>query len=136
MAKWGLKGSAQYRKTNREYQARWRRERPDEHRAYIRAWQKKNKKRIRQLDLLRRQQAKDTIIAAKDKPCGDCRRRYPAHVMDFDHVRGKKIANVSSGRFHSSMRGLLKEIAKCDVVCANCHRERTYQRRRRMEAFT
>jgi hypothetical protein len=47
--------------------------------------------------------------------------------MDFDHVRGEKQSNVASlvGMSASEER-LRAEIAKCDVVCANCHRERTY----------
>jgi hypothetical protein len=131
MAMWGARGSAQYRKTNREYQARYRREHPEERRAYIRHYHANNVDRIRRLDLARRQLAKDIIKETKNRPCADCRRRYPAYVMDFDHVRGKKIANISGGRFHSSIRGLRKEIAKCDVVCSNCHREREHQRRNR-----
>jgi hypothetical protein len=49
--------------------------------------------------------------------------------MDFDHVRGEKVANVSvlvAGG--ASRRRVLAEIAKCEVVCANCHRERTHGR--------
>jgi hypothetical protein len=52
-------------------------------------------------------------------------------VMDFDHREGeKKLSNVADLNFHrrTSLRKLLAEIAKCDVVCANCHRERTHQR--------
>lgn len=64
---------------------------------------------------------------AKAVPCADCGVRYEAVVMDFDHVRGVKRANVSllagSG---ASEEAILAEIAKCDVVCANCHRERTH----------
>lgn len=49
--------------------------------------------------------------------------------MDFDHVSGQKKFNLSAAA--NKMRSLMAvedEIAKCEVVCANCHRERTYRR--------
>lgn len=129
MSKWGAKGSAQYRKTNREYQQAYRAKYPEQHKETVERYRRNNLSRIRELDLARRQAAKDRIRQAKCVPCADCAEIYPPYVMDFDHVRGKKIANIGSGRFHSSVVGLEKEIAKCDVVCANCHREREHQRR-------
>jgi hypothetical protein len=66
------------------------------------------------------------IAAAKDIPCMDCGMRYPKYVMEFDHVRGVKVNNVGSMPSNSGAARILAEIAKCDVVCANCHRERTY----------
>lgn len=66
---------------------------------------------------------------AKALPCTDCGRRYPAHVLDFDHVRGEKLGDVSHlAGAGVTVEALLEEIAKCDVVCANCHRRRTYVR--------
>jgi hypothetical protein len=59
-------------------------------------------------------------------PCADCGELFPYYVMDFDHLRDKKRA-VSNMRSYSEVK-ILEEIAKCDLVCANCHRERTYQR--------
>jgi len=56
----------------------------------------------------------------------DCGKRWHFCAMDFDHVRGKKLFEIND----ASCRALQKvkdEIAKCDVVCANCHRIRTYQ---------
>ena len=50
-------------------------------------------------------------------------------VMDFDHVRGEKVANVSSIWSRKSWEAVLEEVAKCEVVCANCHRLRTWSRR-------
>ena len=53
------------------------------------------------------------------------------HVMDFDHVGEGKVLNI--GRMRSSGHSLEEieaEIAKCELVCANCHRERTQQRLR------
>ena len=47
--------------------------------------------------------------------------------MDFDHIRGKKLHNVA-WLVNVSERRLLEEIAKCDLVCANCHRIRTARR--------
>lgn len=70
------------------------------------------------------------IRAAKNRPCADCHKRFPFYVMDFDHVRGKKLFSMASCKLHLVGQPLLDEIAKCDVVCANCHRERTYQRKK------
>ncbi len=45
--------------------------------------------------------------------------------MDFDHVRGKKLFNIANGRYRT-WKSVIIEIAKCDLVCANCHRIRTH----------
>lgn len=70
---------------------------------------------------------REIIRKAKEKPCADCGIQYPFYVMQFDHL-GNKEFTISSGGASSVMR-LLAEISKCEVVCANCHAERTYQRR-------
>jgi hypothetical protein len=61
--------------------------------------------------------------------CVDCQQTYPWYVLDFDHVHGKKVANIGQMLNYFSVEDILKEVAKCDVVCSNCHRERTYQRK-------
>ena len=60
--------------------------------------------------------------------CADCGNFYPSYVMDFDHVRGEKKFNVAAS-MHAGYRKLVAEIEKCDIVCSNCHRERTHQRK-------
>lgn len=70
------------------------------------------------------------ISSLKDKPCCDCGGRFKPWQMDFDHL-GKipKYMNVS--RLATSgvgRRRILEEISKCDLVCANCHRDRTHRR--------
>jgi len=50
--------------------------------------------------------------------------------MDFDHVRGTKVANLGDVVRDWSVHRLLVEAAKCDLVCANCHRNRTASRAR------
>lgn len=65
----------------------------------------------------------------KKVPCIDCKMSYPHYVMDFDHLPGStKVANVTRLLASGSISRFLAEIEKCEVVCANCHRERTYQR--------
>jgi hypothetical protein len=70
----------------------------------------------------------------RDVPCMDCGRRYPPCVMQFDHRDGAAKRFMVSRMIHRSPKLILEEIAKCDIVCANCHRERTYQRRERLRA--
>ena len=61
------------------------------------------------------------------KPCLDCGKEYPHYVMEFDHVHGVKLSDISNLTTISKLR---IEIPKCELVCANCHRERTFKRRR------
>ena len=49
--------------------------------------------------------------------------------MDFDHVRGQKQANVMELVSTLSKKRIDLEIAKCEIVCSNCHRIRTHMRR-------
>jgi len=63
----------------------------------------------------------------KDQPCYDCGGSFPPWVMDLDHVRGtKKVHNVGNIICTASYARIVEEVLKCDVVCANCHRERTH----------
>ena len=69
------------------------------------------------------------IAAVKDnKHCIDCGIAYRHWVMDFDHL-GDKEFTIAQFRSHTSdLIKIRKEIEKCEIVCSNCHRERTYQR--------
>jgi lysyl-tRNA synthetase class I len=62
-------------------------------------------------------------------PCLDCKLSYPYYVMDFDHVRGRKQKNVMELINTLSKKKIDEEIAKCEIVCSNCHRIRTHKRR-------
>jgi len=70
------------------------------------------------------------LAQAKSHPCTDCGRVYPSYVMDFDHVRGEKIGEVGQ-MIHRRWEIIEAEIAKCDLVCSNCHRMRTHERKER-----
>lgn len=65
----------------------------------------------------------------KSVPCMDCEENYPPYVMDMDHRDPKtKVANINDLIKQGSWKKLKQEVEKCDVVCSNCHRERTHQR--------
>ncbi|KKL50104.1 hypothetical protein LCGC14_2308860 [marine sediment metagenome] len=75
---------------------------------------------------MRRDDIKAHVRYLKGVPCADCGIPYSPWVMDFDHVRGKKKFNLSRAyRKVSSIRRTSEEASKCEVVCANCHRDRT-----------
>lgn len=63
-------------------------------------------------------------------PCKDCGTHYPPVCMDYDHVDGPKVRAVSEMiSNHASWEAISAEIEKCELVCANCHRLRTYPQR-------
>ena len=51
-------------------------------------------------------------------------------VLDFDHVRGIKLFNLSNtGRWNFSLSKIKIEMRKCEVRCSNCHRIKTFEER-------
>jgi hypothetical protein len=63
-------------------------------------------------------------------PCTDCSLYYPSCVMDFDHRPGEvKLYEPNGLKNTMNWRKVFAELAKCDLVCSNCHRIRTHARR-------
>lgn len=66
----------------------------------------------------------------QDRTCADCREDYPYWILEFDHTEDNKEFTI--GQFQgttSDIERIKAEIDKCDVVCANCHKNRTHRRR-------
>ncbi len=72
-----------------------------------------------------REKCKRFIAEQKDVPCTDCGVKYPSYVMQFDHLRDKKYT-ISQMYILVGLPTIKAEIEKCEVVCANCHAERTH----------
>lgn len=66
---------------------------------------------------------------AKNVPCMDCGKIYPEYVMDFDHRENKKFELATVNFRFMKVQTVIDEISKCDIVCSNCHRERTFKRK-------
>ena len=64
-----------------------------------------------------------------ERGCLDCGYNSHPEALDFDHIGTDKIANVTALCYSSKWDKIETEIAKCEVVCANCHRIRTASRR-------
>ena len=103
-------------------------------RAYHRLYYQLNKSRFiaknRRNKNRQRKRLRTILWDVKQVPCQDCGGLYHPWVMELDHRDGSTktaaVANlVSTGCTDAR---LLEEIEKCDVVCANCHRMRTYRR--------
>lgn len=102
--------------------------------AYWKEWYQKNRahhiaksNRISKEQRLKRRKVLDEI---KSVPCAECKVQYPPWVMQFDHVRGIKVAEVPKLAVNRQVKWsrVEEEIAKCEIVCANCHADRTHRR--------
>lgn len=89
--------------------------------------------RAKKLDRFQRrvESLRSYLIQIKEAtPCHDCCLKYPYYVMDFDHRDDEeKTYLVSRLPDMGRMDVLLAEIEKCDIICSNCHRERTNERK-------
>lgn len=93
------------------------------------ATREKQKEYMKDWDLKRRASRRELINNAKNIPCADCGIKYPPYIMDFDHRDpDQKSFGIGESLVSKRPEVLLAEIAKCDVVCSNCHRERTHSK--------
>lgn len=76
-----------------------------------------------------RNDIRSEIQVIKSVPCADCGVQYPHYVMQFDHLpEFEKLFNICTAYLNHGRQEILAEIEKCEVVCANCHAERSWQR--------
>jgi len=103
----------------------------EDQRAASRRHYLENKVQYLDRNKLYRQKIQQFIQQVKSStPCADCGTKYPYYVMDFDHLDGKNKVNTINYLASTGRIGAVKsEIQKCELVCANCHRIRTHNRR-------
>jgi hypothetical protein len=71
----------------------------------------------------------DVLAAIKvDRGCADCGYRAHSAALDFHHTGDDKSFGLSRN-LTVAMGKALSEIAKCVVLCANCHRVRHHVNR-------
>ena len=91
----------------------------------MREYRLANKEREKYRAQLRREEFRKQLLEevgqSKCKDCGETDFR----VLQFDHI-GEKVDVIARLRSQTQMR---EEAHKCEVVCANCHCIRTYERR-------
>lgn len=79
----------------------------------------------------RKENREYTNLIKSSSPCTDCQIKYPPYVMQFDHLDAKakvdSVANLVGAGV--SLQKIKDEIAKCELVCSNCHWIRTHNRR-------
>jgi hypothetical protein len=67
----------------------------------------------------------------ENRPCAECGGVFHHAAMHWDHQPGfEKLSEVSSMVHRTSRSRILAEIAKCELVCANCHAVRSFQQLR------
>jgi hypothetical protein len=64
----------------------------------------------------------------ESNPCTDCEQFYHYSQMDFDHIDLKKQNIAKLVNSEASIKTIKQEMAKCQLVCSNCHRLRTWLR--------
>lgn len=94
--------------------------------AYFRKRGTKHLGQVRKSVQRRRLRARTYVLGVLQRSrCVDCG-DHRLVVLDFDHVRGVKAAVISRLVYAgASIDKIQREIDKCEVVCANCHRRRT-----------
>lgn len=109
----------------KEYRREYYLKNKEKEKAYTKKWQAENRQLLSAFNKRYRDNAYKLILKLKDNPCMDCGNKFHPCAMDFDHVKGEKIFSLNT--MYSEIK-VLEEVAKCELVCANCHRVRTYNR--------
>jgi hypothetical protein len=137
------RSTPEYRAQHNEYQKKYHAERwarDPEYREWYRTKARKSGTRrrsdpvawgrIKENSIRACRKRRDMIQQIKlERGCADCGYRGHPEALEFDHVESGKAFAISRIKTHS-LEAIMAEIDKCEVVCANCHRIRTYNRRR------
>jgi hypothetical protein len=71
----------------------------------------------------RRIKLKIMAVEYKGKKCSCCGYDKCINALEFHHVDGTKEFGIAHKGYTRSWKLIQKELDKCILVCANCHRE-------------
>jgi hypothetical protein len=122
--KWDAAHPEAIRDKNRRWQVR--------HRAWKKEWIRRNHDRVRAQERAREKiklrERKQALVNAKGGCCCKCGYNKCLAALEFHHRdRASKTFEVSARNILALSQAdvplLFKEAEKCDLLCANCHRE-------------
>jgi hypothetical protein len=119
----------------KNYRRNWRAKYKEEHgECDSNRYNRTHAERFAQLKDARIKRLYEWINELKQAPCMDCKKTFHPVCMDFDHIEnGTKIKGITRMINETySKESILAELKKCELVCANCHRLRTWASGREM----
>lgn len=99
---------------------------PEKRREYKRKWYAENKNSERNFIKIRKNKIRAWFKGYKKKlSCSICGESHPA-IIDFHHNGKKENPVAQMVHWGHSINNIIKEIEKCQILCANCHRKLHY----------
>ena len=89
----------------------------------VKARRNRRREQFRRSLRKRRRKRKLDLVTAYGGRCVDCGYATCPEALQFHH-RDPSTKEFGLGKFSGSLARLMKEAAKCDLVCTNCHRIR------------
>lgn len=114
------KKKARTKQANALHVAWLKRKTPEERREYRRRTDPYRHKHKAEM----RKKRKQELVALMGGKCQDCGGVFPPQVYDFHHIDPKDKTSIVAVLYQHKMERILKEIAGCIMICANCHRIR------------
>lgn len=95
---------------------------------YLKKHYEDNKNLYKERSAKSRYKTQELVDSLKrGQKCADCKLEWPSYVLDFHHTnRDNKITNIGRLTHHVGRDKIIREINKCILLCANCHRIRTH----------
>ena len=102
---------------------------------YHKDWHQKNKKDVKTLKNKREKATREWLISYKTSmKCNKCGFNSHPAALDFHHIdKSKKDKTISQMIRNYGKEAIMKEMDKCEVLCANCHRILHYEEKVREE---
>lgn len=85
------------------------------------AYQEAHKVELAAGAVVRSAKTKAFIESVKRRPCYDCGGSFPACAMEIHHLMPRRVSGAAKNWLRWSIARIEAELAKCVIVCANCH---------------